>query len=320
MRVLILRRLAATVPVVLGTATIAFFVMRLLPGDPVTIIVGQTREYDPAIIERLRRDYGLDQPVIVQFLIWLQHIAVLDFGRSFQSQQPVIEIIGGRVVPTAQIALMSWVVALSIGLVVGVVSATHPNSWQDWFGTLGALVGAAIPFFLTASLLTVVFALHLRWLPASGYVDVRVDPVGSLRSTLLPALTLGLGLAAVIARQTRSSLLDVLHQPYVAVARAKGLREQVVIGQHALRNALLPLVTVMGIQLSYLFGGAVITESIFAIPGMGRLLVESVTKREYAVLQAEVLLIGVTVVVANLLVDLAYGFLDPRIRLSRRLG
>jgi peptide/nickel transport system permease protein len=317
-RTLVVRRLLATVPVVFALATIVFFLMRLLPGDPVIIIVGQTREYDPAVIERIRHDYGLDQPVIVQFAIWLRHISTLDFGRSFQTREPVVDIIGSRVLPTAQIAVMSWIVALVIGIPVGLTSATHPNSWRDWLGTLGALAGAAFPFFLTASLLIVVFALQLRWLPASGYVPLQVDPLASLRSTVLPALTLGLGLGAVIARQSRSSLLDVLHQPYISVARSKGLSERAVVRRHALRNALMPLVTVMGVQLSYIFGGAVITETIFAIPGMGRLIVEAVTKREYALVQAEVLLVGITVVLTNLVVDLVYNLLDPRIRLSRR--
>jgi len=222
-----------------------------------------------------------------------------------------------RMLPTAQIAIQTWILAVIIGISAGVISATAPNSWKDWIGTLGALFGAAIPFFLTASLLMFMFALQLRWLPASGYVPIYQDPLASLRSTLLPALTLCLGLAAVLTRQTRSSLIEVLQQPYVTTARAKGLRGQVVLVRHALKNAMFPVLTVMGFQLGNIFGGAVITETIFAIPGLGRLMVDSVTTRDYLVLQALVLLAGTTVVLANIVVDLLYGVLDPRVRLRR---
>jgi len=231
--------------------------------------------------------------------------------------EPVVDIIVPRMLPTAQIAIETWLLATLIGLSIGILSATAPNSWKDWFGTLAALVGAAIPFFLTASLLMYVFALHLRWLPASGYVPIYVDPIGSLKSTVLPAVTLCLGLAAVVTRQTRSSLIEVLQQPYVTAARAKGLQERLVLLRHALRNAMLPVLTIMGIQLGHTFGGAIITETMFGIPGMGRLMVDSVLGREYLVLQALVLLAGVTVVFANLVVDVLYGVLDPRIRLRR---
>src|SRR5262249_36599174 len=206
---------------------------------------------------------------------------------------------------------------LIIGIGVGIMSAVAPNSWKDWVGTLGALFGAAIPFFLTASLLMYVFALHLKWFPASGYVPIYVDPIASLRSTTLPAIVLCLGLAATLTRQTRSSLIEVLQQPYVTTARSKGLSSYPVLARHAMKNAMFPILTVMGFQLGHLFGGAVITETIFAIPGLGRLMVDSVSSREYMILQALVLLAGTTVVLANIVVDVAYGVLDPRIRMSR---
>ena len=220
--------------------------------------------------------------------------------------------------PTAQIAVQSLLLATIIGVWAGIFSAVGRNTWKDWLATLLTLAGAAVPFFLTASILMIIFALRLRWLPASGYIPLSVDPLGSLRTTLLPSLVLSLALAAVLARQTRSSLMEVLQQQYITTARAKGLREIAVLRAHALKNAFLPVLTILGFQLAYLFGGAVITETIFAIPGMGRLLVDSVGARDYAVMQALVLLVSVTVVVANLLVDLVYGFLDPRIRLVRR--
>jgi peptide/nickel transport system permease protein len=314
----IIGRLAAAVPVLLVIALTVFVLSHMLPGDPILFIVGESQsQISPEQLAAVRAEYGLDQPVYVQFTIWLGKALSGDFGRSFQSRRPVLDIIIPRMLPTAQIAVETWVLATLIGLGVGILSATAPNSWKDWFGTLAALFGAAIPFFLTASLLMFVFALHLRWLPASGYVPIHIDPIGSLKSTLLPALTLCLGLAAVLTRQTRSSLIEVLQQPYVTTARAKGLQERLVLVRHALRNAMFPVLTIMGIQLGHIFGGAIITETIFGIPGMGRLMVDSVLGREYLVLQALVLLAGVTVVLANLIVDVLYGVLDPRIRLRR---
>jgi peptide/nickel transport system permease protein len=309
-------RLLAAIPVIFVIALTVFVLGHLLPGDPITFIVGTSQStYTPEQLAAIRHDYGLDQPIYVQFAIWLGKALTGDFGRSFQSRQPVLAIIVPRMLPTAQIAIQTWIFAVLIGLSVGVISATAPNSWKDWLGTLSALFGAAIPFFLTASLLMFVFALHLRWLPASGYVPIYQDPVASLKSTVLPSLTLCLGLAAVLTRQTRSSLIEVLQQPYVTTSRAKGLHERLVLTRHALKNALLPVLTIMGFQLGNIFGGAVITETIFAIPGLGRLMVDSVTGREYQVLQALVLLAGTSVVLANIVVDLLYGVLDPRIRL-----
>ncbi|MDE3111323.1 MAG: ABC transporter permease [Chloroflexota bacterium] len=311
-------RLIAAVPVIFITALIVFTLGHMLPGDPITFIVGDSQSaFSQQQIDAIRHDYGLDQPIYVQFGIWLEKAATGDFGRSFQSRQPVLSIIVPRMLPTAQIAIETWVLALLIGVSVGIMSAVSPNSWKDWVGTFAALFGAAIPFFLTASILMFVFALHLRWLPASGYVPIYQDPIASLRSTLMPSIVLCLGLAAVVTRQTRSSLVEVLQQPFVTTARAKGLRERVVIVRHSLKNALLPVLTIMGFQVGHIFGGAVITETIFAIPGMGRLMVESVAAREYLVMQALVLIAATTVVLANVVVDLLYGFLDPRISISR---
>jgi peptide/nickel transport system permease protein len=314
----LLGRLLAAIPVILVIALTVFVLGHLLPGDPITFIVGTSQSaYTPDQLTAIRHDYGLDQPIYVQFAIWLGKALTGDFGRSFQSRQPVVDIIIPKLLPTAQIAIETWILAVVIGIGMGVVSATAPNTWKDWVATLVALFGAAIPFFLTASLLMFLFALHLRWLPASGYVPIYQDPIGSLRSTLLPALTLCLGLAANLTRQSRSSLIEVLQQPYVTTARAKGLQDRVVLGRHALKNSMFPVLTIMGFQLGNIFGGAVITETIFAIPGLGRLMVDSVVAREYLVLQALVLLAGTTVVLANIVVDVLYGTLDPRVRLRR---
>jgi peptide/nickel transport system permease protein len=313
----LLRRLLLTVPVVFVTSVVVFAAMRILPGDPVLLIAGEAQGgLSPEVLARIRADNDLDQPLPVQYVRWAGKMLTGDFGRSIRSRQPVLDILLPRLQPTAQIGLMAWVLALLIALPVGIGSATSPNSWKDWLGTVGALIGAAMPYFLLGGVLIYLVALRLRWLPASGYVSPLADPIQSLRVTILPAITLGLGLAAITTRQTRSSLVEVLHQPYVTTARAKGLTEHGVILRHALKNALLPVVTLLGIQLGNLFGGAVITETIFAVPGTGRLLVDAIYSRDYAVVQAVVLLISVAVVLANLAVDLVYGLLDPRIRLA----
>ena len=309
------KRLIATIPVLFLTSIIVFALMRLLPGDPILLLVeGAQTDVSEEMIAQLRAKYGLDQPVYVQYLAWLGNIARGDLGWSFQSNQAVWDILRPRILPTVQIGLLGWFFAMVVAIPVGIVAATHPRSWKDWLGTAGALVGAAMPYFLIGGLLIYVVALQLRWLPASGFVSPFVDPLESLRTSIQPAITLSLGLAAVIMRQTRSSFLEVLQHGYIRTARAKGLAPRAVILAHAFKNAMLPVVTILGIQLGTLFSGAVITETIFAVPGIGRLLVDSILGRDYATVQAVVLFITLAVVLANLAVDVAYGFLDPRIR------
>lgn len=313
----LIRRLLLTIPVIFVTSVVIFGAMRILPGDPVLLIAGEAQaDLSPEVLAKIRADNDLDKPVVIQYVSWAGKMLTGDFGRSIRSRQPVMDILTPRLQPTIQIGLMAWLMALVIAIPAGVSSATSPNSWKDWIGTVGALVGAAMPYFLLGGVLIYVVALRLRWLPASGYVSPFNDPVQSLRVTIMPAITLGLGLAAITTRQARSSLVEVLQQPYVTTARAKGLTERTVILRHAFKNGMLPVVTILGIQLGNLFGGAVITETIFAVPGTGRLLVDAIYSRDYAVVQAVVLLISVAVVLANLLVDMVYGFLDPRIRLS----
>jgi peptide/nickel transport system permease protein len=314
----LIKRLLATIPVIVVTSIVVFTAMRVLPGDPIVVLVGQSQsEVSPETMDRLRREYSLDQPIYVQYLAWAGKLLAGDFGRSVRSRQPVLELLLPRLLPTLQIGLMAWLIALTLALPVGVISAIRPNSWADWLGTAGALAGAAMPYFLLGGVLIYVVALQLRWLPASGYVSPFVDPVQSVRSCLMPALTLSLSLAAVTSRQTRSSLSEVLLQPYITAARARGLGEWQVIVGHAFKNGMLPVATILGIYIGNVFGGAVVTETIFAVPGTGRLLVEAIFSRDYAVVQAVVLLISTSVVFANLVVDLVYCFLDPRIRLSQ---
>ncbi len=314
----VLGRLLAAIPVLFLSSVLIFALGRLLPGDPVTFIAGTQSTLTSDQVSAIRREYGLDQPIVTQYVIWVGKMATGDLGRSFVARQPVTDVIGARVLPTAQIAIQSMLIATILGIWMGIFSAKSGNTWKDWVATLLTLAGAAIPFFLTASILMIVFALHLRWLPASGYVPPTISPIESLKTTLMPSLVLSLALAAVLARQTRSSLMEVLKQQYITTARSKGLREDAVLRGHAIKNAFLPVLTILGFQLAYLFGGAVITETIFAVPGLGRLLVDSVGSRDYAVMQALVLLANASVILANLLVDLVYGVLDPRISLVRR--
>lgn len=310
-----IRRLVATLPVLLLTSIIVFGLMRLLPGDPVELLVeGAHMEVSDELIDQLRVQHGFDRPVYVQYFIWLGNLLRGDLGFSYLSNQAVWDIIRPRILPTVQIGLLGLLFAVLVATPIGVFAAMNSRSWKDWISTVGALIGAAMPYFLTGGLLIYIVALRLRWLPASGYVPLYDDPVASLRTSILPALTLGLALAAVIMRQTRSSFVEVLQQAYIRTARAKGLATRGVVLGHAFKNAILPVVTVIGIELGSVFSGAVITETIFAVPGIGRLLVDSILSRDYSTIQAVVLFITVAVVVANLLVDLTYGWLDPRIR------
>lgn len=311
----ILRRLLATVPVLLLTSMIVFLLMRLLPGDPIILLVGQAQgDVSAETIARIRHEYGLDLPIWSQYLAWLGHCLAGDLGRSLQSHQPVWQVIAPRILPTAQIGLTAWLLAVVIAVPIGAITARIPGTWQDWLATVVALAGAAMPYFLTGGVLIYVVALHWGLLPASGYVPLTERPLDSLASTLMPALTLSLGFGAVIARQSRASFVEVLHLPYIRTARAKGLTERRVVGRHAAWNAALPIITVLGLQIGTLFSGAVVTETVFAIPGIGRLLVDSILSRDYAVVQGVVLFITVTVIAANLLVDILYRVLDPRLR------
>lgn len=311
----VVRRFVATIPVIVLTSIMVFLLMRLLPGDPILLLVeGAQTDISDEALDQLRAKYGLDKPIYIQYAIWFGNILSGDLGWSFQSNQPVWDTLRPRIVPTLQIGLIAWFMAILIAVPVGMIAAMHPNTWRDWVGTIGSLIGAAMPYFLIGGLLIYIVAVKLRWLPASGYVPFVKDPVASVLASILPAATLSLGLAAVIMRQTRSSFREVLQQDYIRTAWAKGLRQRGVILGHAFKNAMLPVVTILGIQLGTLFSGAIITETIFAIPGVGRLLVDSILGRDYPTVQIVVLFITGAVVFANLAVDIVYGFLDPRLR------
>ena len=308
----ILGRVLAIIPVLVLVTAGVFFLIHLTPGDPIDAMMAESA--DPSVKAALSRQLGLDQPIYVQYLRWMGGVLRGDLGRSIRNNQPVIEDVGRRIRPSVELALLAIVIALVVAFPLGILSAARRNTPVDGAGTTFALIGICMPNFLIALLLIFLFGVTLRWLPVSGYTDPLEDPINGLRSLTLPAITLGLALAAVITRTLRSSLLEALSEDYVRTARAKGLTERVVLSRHALKNGLIPVATVLGLQLGGLVGGAVITEYVFALPGVGRLVVDAVFARDYPLVQGVVLLIALGYIGTNLLVDLVYGLLDPRIR------
>ncbi|TME90895.1 MAG: ABC transporter permease [Chloroflexi bacterium] len=309
---LVLRRLLATIPVLFLVTLGVFLLIHLTPGDPVETMLGESQ--DASAKEALRHELGLDQPLPVQYVTWVGHLLQGDLGRSVRTHVPVVEDVGRRIAPSLELAAFAMLISLAIAFPVGILSAARRNSPVDGFGTTFALFGICMPNFLIALLLIFFVGVWLHWLPISGYVDPFSDPLGGIRSLTLPAITLGLALAAVVTRTLRSSLLETLADDYVLTARAKGLDAGAVIRRHALRNALIPVVTILGLQFGTLIGGAVITEYVFALPGVGRLVVDAVFSRDYPLVQGVVLLIAIGFILSNLVVDLVYGWLDPRIR------
>jgi peptide/nickel transport system permease protein len=309
---LILRRLVATIPVLLLVTAGVFALIHLTPGDPIDAMMAES--VDDSVKRQLRSDLGLDRPLYLQYATWMGRLLQGDLGRSIRNREPVIENVGRRIKPSLQLAGFAMAISLLVATPIGILSAARRNSTLDRFGTSFALFGICMPNFLIALLLIFLFGVTLRWLPISGYVDPMEELWDGLRSLALPAITLGLALAAVITRTLRSSMLEALSEDYIRTARAKGLSEGAVIRAHALKNALIPVVTVLGLQLGTLIGGAVITEYVFALPGVGRLVVDAVFARDYPLVQGVVLLIAVGFILSNLMVDLLYGWIDPRIR------
>jgi peptide/nickel transport system permease protein len=321
------RRLVATAGVLLGVTLLVFLMLHLTPGDPVAIMIGGQGGYaDPQMVENLRRELGLDRPLYEQYLRFLTNALRGNLGRSIRSDAPVIDEVLSRFPATAELAIAALVLSTAIGVGAGVISAVRQYSALDYASMVGALVGASLPVFWLGLMLMLLFAVTFPVLPVSGRGAPFVEAAGallqgdasllirSLRHLVLPAVALGLSRAAVVARLTRSSMLEVLRQDYVRTARSKGLPERAVIHHHALRNALVPVVTVIGLQFGFLLGGAVIAEAVFAWPGVGRLAVDSILARDYPVVQGCVLLVASVFVVLNLVVDLLYGYLNPRIR------
>jgi peptide/nickel transport system permease protein len=292
-----------------------FALLNILPGDPAQTIAGPNAS--PEQIATLRADMGLDRPLYERYVDWVTGFFRGDLGKSLVTRRGVAETIVERLPPTVELGILSLVLAMAIAVPVGVYSALRRNSLGDMAGTVFALLGVSMPSFWLAILLILLFAVRLRLLPVSGYVPFRDDPIENLKLMIMPAATLGMGSTALVLRQIRSSMLDVLHQDYVRTAWAKGLRERTIVFRHALRNALIPVLTVFGFQVGVIFGGAVITETIFAIPGMGRLMVDSIQLyRDWPVIQSLALVGAALVLLTNLAVDLIYAYVDPRIRLK----
>ncbi|MFZ1058049.1 MAG: ABC transporter permease [Candidatus Rokuibacteriota bacterium] len=300
----ILRRLVMLVPVLFGVSLVSFSLLHLVPGDPAEVLGGA--EATKEDVDRIRREYGLDRPLLVQYLQFAANAARGDFGISIQSRHPVRDLLFQSLGFTLQLSLASILVASVVGLLAGIISATRPYSLFDALGMLGALFGISMPIFWLGLLLIVVFAVQLHWLPSGG--------TGTLFHLILPAVALGSASSAVIARMTRASMLEVVRQDYIRTARATGYREDVVIFRHALKNAMIPILTVFGLEFGSMLGGAVLTETVFSLPGVGRLLVEGIFARDYPVVQGAMMLVATTFVLVNLLTDAAYAFFDPRIR------
>ncbi len=302
-----IKRLLGIIPVVFGVLLLTFLLVHLIPGDPVEVMLGESAT--SADCTQLRADLGLNQPLPAQFVGYLGKLSVGDFGHSIHTKTPISTLLAERIPNTAKLAFLALIIAIAIGLPLGVIAALNANNWLDKIATTFSLTLSAMPHFWLGPLMMMVFALWLGWLPVSG--------METTTSIILPALTLGFGLAAILTRMTRASLLEVLHEDFVRTARAKGLTENAVIIRHALRAALLPIITVLGLQLGSLLAGAVITETVFSWDGIGRLLVESIEKRDYPVTQACVLVVALSYVVINLLTDLIYTQVDPRVKFAQ---
>ena len=308
-----LRRLLLAVPVLFGVSVLVFAVLHLAPGDPAAIMLGaQSTKED---VERLRRDLGLDQPLVVQYLHWIGQVARGDLGRSIPLGRAVLPEVLLRFKATLLLTAGALVIAIFLGLVAGIVSAVKQYSWLDRMSMGVAVTGVSLPVFWTGIMLIIVFALQLRWFPSSGMSSpYGSGPADVLWHLVLPAVTLGTASAAALARLTRSSVLEIIRQDYVRSARAKGLAERAVIARHVLKNAVNPIITVLGVQVGFLLGGAILTETVFSWPGLGSMMVRAIQARDYPLVQGGVLLIATTFVLVNLVVDLLYAVFDPRIR------
>lgn len=310
------RRLLLTIPVLFFVSLIVFALIALIPGDPARIMLGEeaTRE----ALETLRKQMGLDRPLLIRYTIWMSHVLRGDLGRSVRDGRSVMQTLLQKIPATAELAVTSLIVAWAIAIPAGALAAWKRRSAIDYGATTVALAGISIPNFWLGIMLIYLLAVNMRVLPPSGYIEPWVDLGRSLRFMVMPSIVLGTGLAALVMRLLRSSMIEVLSSDYIRTARAKGLSDRVLIIRHAMKNAMIPVATIMGLQLGGLLGGAVITETIFAVPGVGRLAVESILTRDYPMVQGVVLFAALAVVAVNLIVDMVYAFLDPRIRLEER--
>lgn len=320
-----LRRLLSLIVVIFGVSIFVFLLVHITPGDPVRIMLGT--EAEPAEVERLRQLYGFDQPLYIQYGRWLGNALRGDLGSSIRQRAPVTSLIWNRMGATLELTIAALIIAICLGIPLGVLAAVKRSSWIDFGSMIASLIGVSMPNFWLALILLANVALHVEWLPLFGRGPSFVEGVRALfisgsavplwdavRALILPAIALGTAIMALITRLTRSSVLEVLNLDYVRTARAKGVIGYLVVYKHALRNALLPVVTIIGVQFGALLGGAIVTETVFAWPGVGRLIVNAISQRDFPIVQGGVLMVSVIFGIVNLLVDLSYGILNPRIR------
>ncbi|WP_062380267.1 ABC transporter permease [Pseudomonas abietaniphila] len=312
MLIFILRRLLSAIPTLILVSLFVFTLQKLLPGDPVQAMAGEER--DPAVMEYLREKYRLNDPVPLQYVHWVGNVLQGDFGTSLRTEQPVTTLLASKLPVTLELAVLALLIALLIGIPTGVISAVRKGTATDYAANVFALSGISIPHFWLGILLIMIFAVKLQWLPASGFVPLGEDLGQNLKTLILPAFVLGAGLSGVLMRHTRSAMLEVLRADYVRTARAKGLFPRTVILKHALRNALMPIVTLTTLLFGELLGGAVLTEQVFSIPGFGKMIVDAVFNRDYAVVQGVVLCVAIGFLLLNLLADVLYRLINPRLR------
>ena len=308
----VLRRLLHLVPVLVAASALIFFMMYAVPGGPIGALVGENAT--PEQIAEVTRRFGLDRPVVVQYFDWLWRALNGDLGVSLHSRVPVMQLIGERLPATIQLAAAATVMGLAIGIPIALASALHQGSWLDRLLSGWGALALGVPTFWVGILLILLFAVELRWLPAaSAYVPFWQSPLGMLRATILPAATLGLYVSGIFARFLRGSLIAELNADYVRTARSKGLPEGVIVARHVMRNALLPFITIVGIMLAGFIGGSVVTEAVFTYPGMGRLVIQAISSRDYPLIQGSILVILAIYILINLMVDVLYVYIDPRI-------
>lgn len=315
MRQYAIKRIGLFIPTVLLVTIIVFVVMRLIPGDPaLAILSADDAVYTQEELAQLRAELGTDRPIPIQYLEWISGFLRGDFGTSYWWGGPVMERLGERIPVTIELAILGILLAVVCAVPLGVISAIKPDSPLDYASRIFTLVGISIPTFFSGILLTLLLIRAFGWLPPLGYEDIWEDPWTNIKQLVLPALALGFYDMAFIARVTRSSMMEILREDYMRTARAKGLRELIVLSRHGLKNAVLPVLTISGWQFGRLFGGTVIIEKIFLIPGVGQLLIDAIYQRDFPTIQAVIVIVALSIVVVNLLVDLLYGWLDPRIR------
>lgn len=302
----IIRRLLGSIPVILGVVMVVFILTTIVPGDPARIMMGQRG--DPETIKLIRQEMGLDNPIYIQLIDFYKAVITMDLGRSYRNNMTVTQAVLGRLPVTATLAIGAMIIAVIFGVLMGIYSATHRYTLADYGVMVLALLGISTPVYFIGLLLVLLFCSHLGWIPGTGLGN------GEWIYYVLPMITLGIRPLALIVRLTRSTMLEVINQDYVTTARAKGLIERVVVFKHVLKNALIPVVTIIGLQTASLLSGVILTETVYSLPGLGRLSVQAVTNRDFPIIRGVVLFMALVFVVANLLVDLSYGFFDPRIR------